>query len=75
MHCTVLTDGTFYWCTHVDLHLYGYDTNEEKWLRSPYHKDHFPKTDFDNEAPQYPILLGLGNGKFVLVLAIGLDVQ
>ncbi|MCD7467917.1 hypothetical protein HAX54_005620 [Datura stramonium] len=66
----VLADGTFYWCTHVHFRLYGYDTKRERWLRSPSLKNHLPPIVFDNERPQYPLLLGLGNGKFVLVVAV-----
>lgn len=66
----VLADGTFYWCTQENLRLYGYDANEEKWLRSQSLEKHFPPIYFEDESPYYPILLGLGNGKFVLVLPI-----
>ncbi|KAK4357006.1 hypothetical protein RND71_022616 [Anisodus tanguticus] len=68
----VLADSTLYWCTHDHFYLYEFDTKKETWLRSPSlnKQFHTKEYDYDDESPQYPILLGMGNEKFVLVVPI-----
>ncbi|XP_059307500.1 uncharacterized protein LOC132059045 isoform X2 [Lycium ferocissimum] len=61
---TVFHNNTFYWFAR-DLRLYGYDIVSQTWSVSPSLKDRCPTLQF---RPYSPILIGLGNGKFVVIL-------
>ncbi|XP_060177423.1 uncharacterized protein LOC132607467 [Lycium barbarum] len=65
----VFHDSTFYYFTY-ELRLYGYDVHQRRWLLSECLGDKYPqlKPNTVRTDPDFPLLVGLPNGKLLVLI-------